>query len=198
MFHWFRNLMQVVVRPYHWYREQRIQPTKILCTFPQLHQRVVWTCTQKPLLKTHLNSKFAHVTKSGHYRYSRSVIAQHKSVFMRDDSHSRRYLRRLCRSSEALRPRPPNKAAPAPGHHGNREPASRCRVVSSCWHSKDTRSWGVVQKREGFKKRETWPRKEVWRLQLPHPSSAPVIMCSSFISCTQSMEPLDENTILRC
>lgn len=41
--------------------------------------------------------------------------------------------------------------------------------------------------------------KNVWRqqmLQLPYPSSAPVIMCSSFISCTQSMEPLYDNTIL--
>lgn len=121
---------------------------------------------------------------------------------MRDDSHSRRHLRRLCRSSEALRPRPPNEAAPAPRHRGNREPASQCWEVSSCWHSKGTRSWESRRDEErGFRKREMQMRKTVWRqqmLQPPHPSSAPVIMCSSFISWTQSMEPLYDDRILRC
>lgn len=43
---WFRNWMQVA-RAYHWYTEQRLQTTEILCTFPQLHQWIVWTCTEK-------------------------------------------------------------------------------------------------------------------------------------------------------
>lgn len=120
----------------------------------------------------------------------------------KEDSHSRRHLKRLYPSSEAPPPRTPNKAAPARRHHGNREPASPWWEVSSCWHSKDTQSWGRSEKRQ----KHVWVHKQDkivglklrrWKsCQVPHPSSAPVIMCSSLISWTQSMEPLCEDTIV--
>lgn len=77
-----RNVKQAV-RAYHWYTEQRIQTTKVLCTFPQLHQWVVWTCTWKHIVKIHINSKFAAVTKSGPVIISKVGLQSHNTkVFL--------------------------------------------------------------------------------------------------------------------
>lgn len=98
---------------------------------------------------------------------------------MRDDSHSRRHLRRLCRSSEALRPRPPNEAAPAPRHRGNREPASRCWEVSSCWHSKGTQSWESCRDEERGVQKEGNANEEE-RVKAADAAVASPVVCSRY------------------
>lgn len=59
---------------------------------------------------------------------------------------------------------------------------------------------GCVERRREVQKegKTTEEHVEAAEAAASHPSSAPVIMCSSFISWTQSMEPLSDGRMLRC
>lgn len=117
----------------------------------------------------------------------------------KEDSHSRRHLKRLYPSSEALPPRTPNKAAPAQRHHGNREPASPWWEVSSCWHSKDTQSWGRSEKRQ----KHVWVHKQdkivglkLWRVK-KLPSVSPVVGSCYHVLLINKLDTVDGTSVWR-
>lgn len=117
----------------------------------------------------------------------------------KENSHSRRHLKRLYPSSEAPPPRTPNKAAPARRHHGNREPASLWWEVSFCWHSKDTQSWGRSEKRQ----KHVWVHKQdkivglkLWRVK-KLPSASPVVGSCYHVLLINKLDTVDGTSMWR-